>query len=300
MKLRIVVNNFLIVNFKSNKLSLQFGVKMKEQLIQLLKEGDGWLSGEALSRHFGVSRMAIAKHIQSLRQEGYLIEAVTRRGYQLKQAPDEIHLAVIQKEINTTVIGQGEWDLLDETESTNQYAMQKAAEGMPNGSVIIAGKQGSGRATKGKKWFSSPRGIAFSVVLRPNVALHRLDSVKFIGMLAIQDTLKTIAQMDITLQRPNNFIMNHKKMGGVLIETALIANDIDWLVLGIGCNLNAEIEEFPKEMHDNVTSVYNETQHIVVRDLFYQEVIQQLDHYYHLFIHEPAQFDTLCAARITD
>lgn len=273
---------------------------MKEQLIQLLKEGNDWLSGEALSRHFGVSRMAIAKHIQSLRQEGYLIEAVTRRGYQLKQFPDEIHIRAIQKKIHTKVIGQGEWDLLDETESTNQYAMQKAAEGMPAGSIVIAGKQVSGRATKGKKWFSSPRGIAFSVVLRPTVALYRLDSIKYIGMLSVQDTLKKVANISITLQRPNHFSMNHKKMGGVLIETALIANEIDWLVLGIGCNLNAEIEEFPAEMQDTVTSVYNETQHVVVRDLFYQEIIQQLDYYYHLFIHEDAQFDALCASRITE
>lgn len=271
---------------------------MKEQLIQLLKESDTWVSGEALSRHFGVSRMAIAKHIQALRQAGYLIEAITRRGYLLKQAPDPIHLTEIQKKVKTTIIGRGQWCLLDETDSTNEYAMQKAADGLPNGSVIIAGKQVSGRATKGKKWFSSPRGIAFSVLLRPDLPLEKLVDIRYMGMLAVQDTLKKIADLEVTLHQPNQIMANHKKMGGVLVETALIANDIDWAVLGIGCNLNAEMEEFPEEIHDIVTSAYNETKHPIIRDTFYEEIIQRLDYYYDMIMHKPKNFSALCTSRI--
>lgn len=272
---------------------------MKEELIHLLKNGDDWMSGEALSRHFGVSRMAIAKHIQALRQEGYLIEAITRRGYLLKQAPDVINLASIQKNITTHHIGCGEWDLLKETTSTNQYAMQKAAENTPDGSLVIAVRQSSGRATKGKKWFSSPRGITFSVILRPsNLSLDKLTYIKYMGMLAVQDTLKKVANLEVTLQQPNDITINHKKMGGILIETALIANEIDWVVMGIGCNLNAEIEEFPAEIHPIVTSVYNETKHSVARNLFYQEIIQRLDDYYDLILHQEAQFKKICTSRI--
>ena len=270
---------------------------IKTQIIKLLGDHKNWVSGETISQQFGISRAAIGKHINALRKEGYLIQAVTRRGYLLKQAPDTIELKKIQYQSNTQLLGHAQWFLLPETSSTNQEAILKAIAGAPEGSIIIASKQTAGRGTKGKTWFSAPRSIYFSVILRPAFNLEKLPLLINMGMLATQDTLKKVTHLKTTLQQPNDIYINDRKIAGVSIEASIISHEIDWAVLGIGCNLNVEISEFPAQMQPHATSTLHETRQLIERNLFYKILIQQLDYYYYLLSDQTEQFQKIWQSR---
>ncbi|WP_434779109.1 biotin--[acetyl-CoA-carboxylase] ligase [Neisseria sp. Ec49-e6-T10] len=256
----------------------------KEQLIQILSAAKGWISGEDISETLGVSRAAIAKHITTLRKEGYLIDSATRRGYLLKLVPDEIDLEHIKKGINTKIIGQGQWFLLDESLSTNQQAILYAAQGAPEGSIIITKKQICGRGRKGKEWFSSPRSAYFSIILRPNLSSEKIPLLLTMATLAVQKTLSEFEQLKAMIKWPNDVFIHGKKISGSLVETGFIADELEWAVIGIGCNLNTVYAEFPENLQNMITSTLEETGTYFPRNLFYKNIIKWLDYYYQMIL----------------
>lgn len=259
----------------------------KTKLIQILKESNDWISGEDISRMLGVSRVAIAKHMTSLRNDGYLIEAAPRRGYLLKITPDEINIDWIKNSLTTKIIGQKEWILLPETLSTNQEAILHAAQGAAEGTIIMAQKQTNGRGRKGKEWFSAPRSIYFSTVLRPDISPEKQAMLTTMATVAVQKTLIDFTELDATIKWPNDILVHGKKIAGTLVETGLIADKIEWVVIGIGCNMNTERSEFPIEIQDKITSAFEEKKQLISRNHFYQKLIEWLDHYYLLLLDDP-------------
>ena len=252
----------------------------KEQLIHLLKASKDWVSGEDLSRQLGVSRMAVAKHIASLRGEDYLIESAPRRGYLFKLAPDRVDIETIKNTIDTRTIGKGQWLLVKQARSSNQEAQLLAAQGAAHGSIVLVQKQTNGRGRKGKEWFSAPRSACISIVLRPDLPAQKLPLFSVIATLSVQKTLAEFEQLDARIKWPNDVLIHGKKIVGVLVETGFIAEEIEWVVVGIGCNLNVEATEFPEDIRDRVTSTLKESGQYYSRNLFYQRLLQWFDHYY--------------------
>lgn len=255
----------------------------KEQVIESLNTKE-WISGESLSQQLGISRAAIAKHVNSLRHEDYLIESAPRRGYLLKLSPDPIDINLIKKSLKTKIIGKGEWLYLDNTSSTNQEAMIRGAQNIADGSLILAGVQTGGRGRKGKTWFSAPRSVSFSAVLHPNIPSKKLSLLTLIATLSVQKTLKEFVGLDAKIKWPNDVLINQKKLAGILVEASLSAGEIDWVVIGIGCNINTERSEFPPEISQSITSVLEESAKNYSRNVIYKEIISYLDHYYSLLL----------------
>ena len=141
----------------------------KSRVARLLANGQQWISGESISNSLGISRAAVAKHIASLRAEGYLIDALPRRGYLCRIVPDPINLELIKKRLTTRSVGRTAWLYLTEIDSTNQEAVVRASEGLPDGSVVLAERQTMGRGRKGRFWHSLPRSVYLSVVIRPKL-----------------------------------------------------------------------------------------------------------------------------------
>ncbi len=253
----------------------------KEQVLCLLQASNDWVSGENLSRQLGVSRMAIAKHIASLRNEEYLIESAPRRGYLFKLAPDGVDIETIKNALTTRTIGKGAWLFVKQTRSSNQEAQLLAAQGAAHGSIVLAQKQTNGRGRRGKEWFSAPRSACISIILRPDLPAAKLPLFSVIATLSVQKTLSEFEKLDALIKWPNDVLIHGKKMAGVLVETGFIAEEIEWVVVGIGCNLNVEASEFPEQIRDHVTSTFKETGQYYSRNLFYQRLLQWFDHYYH-------------------
>ena len=130
---------------------------MKGEILKLLKETDGYVSGQELCRRFGVSRTAVWKVINQLKEEGYEIEAVRNRGYALKGAGDVLSEAELLSCLKTEWAG-GRTVYFDATDSTNVQAKRLAEAHAPHGTLVVSDRQDGGKGGRGRGWASSPTG----------------------------------------------------------------------------------------------------------------------------------------------
>lgn len=195
--------------------------------------GDG-LSGEALARELGISRVAVAKHIDALRELGYAIESVPRTGYRLVSAPD----ACIPEEV-CPLLADPLWvgcegDL--ETASTNDDAKRLARAGAPAGTLVVAARQTGGRGRLGRTWESPAGGVYASVVLRPALAPAALGPAGLAVSLGVARALEGLG-VPAGLKWPNDVVADGRKLAGVLVEMAAEADTVEWMVAGCGLNV---------------------------------------------------------------
>lgn len=252
----------------------------KDRVTRLLAAEKGWVSGEKMSALLGISRAAVAKCVSALRGEGYLIDAASRRGYFLKITPDQIDLGKIKAGLNSEIIGRGEWVWLPETRSTNQDAVVRAAGGLAEGSVILTDRQLTGRGRKGRSWFSPPRSLCFSVVLRPPWPASRLPWLMIAATAAVHRLLAEAMELPTAIKWPNDVFVNGRKLAGILVETGLSAGEVQWAVVGIGVNVNTLAEEFPKDLAGHITSMLEESGRVFDRNQLYAGILNHFDYFY--------------------
>jgi BirA family biotin operon repressor/biotin-[acetyl-CoA-carboxylase] ligase len=195
--------------------------------------GDG-LSGEALARELGISRVAVAKHIDALRELGYAIEAVPRTGYRLVSAPD----ACIPEEV-CPLLTDPLWAGCEgglETASTNDDAKRLARSGAPAGTLVVAARQTGGRGRLGRTWESPSGGVYVSVVLRPALAPVAMGAAGLAVSLGVACALERLG-VPAGLKWPNDVVADGRKLAGVLVEMAAEADTVEWMVAGCGLNV---------------------------------------------------------------
>lgn len=211
----------------------------KEQILEQLKSNSPkFVSGEALSASLGLSRAAVWKYIQQLRQEDYIIRAAPRKGYRLEQEPDRLDAARLA---NRGII------YYPSVQSTNLVARSLAGENAAEGTVIIAEEQTEGRGRRGRRWIS-PRGkgLWFSLILRPNdTSLAAAAPVTLAVAAALARVLRRETGLKVTLKWPNDLLVEGKKICGILTELKGELDRVEYLILGIGLNVNQSGADFP-------------------------------------------------------
>lgn len=264
----------------------------REQIFDLLRSAGGWCSGEALSRELGMSRAAISKHITILKENGYDIEAAPRRGYHLlsEEAYTE---ASTRHGLHTRTVGQGKWLWLKETASTNQEAIALAASGAPDGSIVVANRQSAGRGRRGREWFTSPGSLAFSVLLRtprsgvpgaagggslpPTLRTGAIPDFLVLVLTAVAEAIRCATGVAGRIKKPNDLLIDGRKCCGILVETGTEVDEVAWLILGIGLNVNALAEDFPPHLREKVTSLRIATGSHVRRAPLLRAILHALD-----------------------
>lgn len=228
---------------------------MKEEILELLRgQGERFVSGQEISRRLGVSRTAVWKAVGQLRSEGYLIESVTKNGYRLRGFPDRLAYGDLAPELRTEVFGRRVVHA-DAVGSTNDRAKRLAAEGAPEGTVVIAEAQTAGRGRVGRAWCSqNRRGVWMSLLLRPAAAL---SAVPFFTLLACAAAAETAAEIapGVRIKWPNDVYLGGKKFCGVLTECGGEVERAEYVVVGIGVNVNEEAEDFPEPLREKATSL---------------------------------------------
>lgn len=229
---------------------------MRDKIIKVILESEGqFISGEELSKRFGVSRAAIWKHIKSLREEGYDIESVNRKGYRLAQKPiDLLTHQNISYELHTKFIGKNiiHFDTID---STNDYAKQIATK-EKEGTVVISEEQTKGKGRLGRNWYSKlGEGIWMSIILKPNMIPYKAPFITLIAGASIAKSLNELG-INTTIKWPNDVIINGKKICGILTELSAEIERINHIVLGIG--INVKTIDFSPEISDIATSLQKE------------------------------------------
>ncbi len=228
---------------------------MKEKIIRVLKESKEYISGQKLCEDFGVSRTAIWKVMKQLKEEGYVIEAISNKGYRILEAPDTIKKPDIEEFLDTTVMGK-EYFYQETIDSTNTKAKQLAEEGLAHGLVVSADMQNGGRGRRGKVW-SSPKGtsISMSVLLKPTIHPSKASMLTLVAGLSMAEACQELIGEDkkVEIKWPNDLVIESKKICGILTEMSSELDYIHYVVIGIGVNVN--IENFPEELGEIATSL---------------------------------------------
>ncbi len=232
---------------------------VKDIILEILRtHQDAWTSGEELSLRLKMSRAAIWKHIAKLRNEGYEIEASTRKGYQLRNAPPLLLPTEIRDGLKTSVWGKREIVYHPETASTNTDAKILATQGAPEGTIVIAERQTGGRGRLGRNWYSPrSRGIYISLIIRPHLSLQEAPILTPLIAVAAAEALAQETGLDVRLKWPNDIMVSGKKMGGILTEIGSEMDEVDFAVIGLG--LNVHRWRFPQDLKGKATSLAFET-----------------------------------------
>lgn len=226
---------------------------MKGEILKLLKETDGYVSGQELCRRFGVSRTAVWKVVNQLKEEGYEIEAVRNRGYALKGAGDVLSEAELLSCLETEWAG-GRTVYFDATDSTNAQAKRLAEAHAPHGTLVVSDRQDGGKGRRGRSWASpSGVGIWMSLILRPEIAPSSASMLTLAAALAVREGIREETGLSPLIKWPNDLVLNGKKICGILTEMSTELMEIQYVITGIGINVNQR--EFPSEIRDTATSL---------------------------------------------
>ncbi len=254
---------------------------MKHKIIDRLHEEDGFISGEKLSEEFGLSRTAIWKHVNALREDGYEIESVTRRGYRLISSPDIINYDEVKGELTASVIGK-KLIHFQSVGSTNDKAKELAVNA-EEGTVIVAEEQTSGKGRLGRSWSSPGRkGIYASIILKPDMEPFNAAKLTLLGAAAVALALEDCG-IESQIKWPNDIIINGKKAAGILTEMSSELGIVNYIILGIGINVNQSVEELPPELVDRATSLMIAAGKAIQRKHLLAQVLNRLDELYAQF-----------------
>lgn len=254
---------------------------MKEKILELLKEHSDYVSGQDICSQLGVSRTAVWKNINVLKNEGYQIDSVNNRGYKLLAEPDVINEKRIQEYLRTKWLAR---NILYEPEmdSTNIQAKRLGENDAPNGTLVVTERQTAGRGRRGKSWVSPNGNCYFSILLKPEILVDRASIITLVSALALAKTIKQITDLDAMIKWPNDVIANGKKLCGILTESSTDLEYINYAVVGIGINTNQT--DFPEEIKGVASSIRLETGKEINRPKLLGSFLNVFETYYEEFL----------------
>lgn len=259
----------------------------KTAILTELRATGGYVSGEQLSRQLGTGRNAVWKQVAALRREGYKIEGATRRGYRLLRAPDRPLPWEVAHGLRTHTLGQ-RVVYLHTTTSTNDVARQLARRGAPEGILVVAGAQTSGRGRRGHSWESpAEQGLWMSLLLRPRLTPAEAPRLTLLTAVAVARAIQSETGLESLVKWPNDIVITDRKAGGILLEMSAESEVIHFLVAGVGLNTNVDMEALPEAVRDTTTSLKRETGRRVAVVPLLQRILAELE----------VRYDALLAGR---
>ena len=168
-----------------------------------------------------------------------------------------------------------------ETDSANLWIKRLAKEGAPEGTLALAEFQSAGRGRLGRSW-EVPEGtsVMMSILLRPKFEPQYAPTLTLVMGMAVAKAVKNLG-FDVSIKWPNDVVVSHKKICGILTEMGVRDGKIDYAVIGVGINVN--IREFPEEMADKATSLYLESGKEFDRSQIPGLVMEAFEEYYEKF-----------------
>lgn len=251
---------------------------MKTEILTLLRGNGDYISGQELCNRFGVSRTAVWKVMNQLKEEGYIIEAVQNKGYKLKENPDVLSRSELESRICNRWAGR-EIYFYEETGSTNTDAKRLGEEGASHGTVVVADKQNAGRGRRGRIW-ESPAGkdIYFTILLRPGFEPSKSAGLTLVMALSVAQAIEMECGLEAGIKWPNDVVVNGKKVCGILTEMTLETDYIQHVVIGVGINVNLEV--MSEEIEKTATSLWLESGRKTARAGLLQEVLRAFEENY--------------------
>ena len=247
-----------------------------------------YLSGQDLSDVLKISRVAVWKHIKSIKELGYKIEVKQKLGYKLTTNTKKLLPWEVIAQLETKKIGKKAY-YFDEIDSTQNYAINLANSKNENGSIVIAERQTHGKGRQERKWESPTGGIWFSVIIQPKLSSSALSLVPISVAVALFTAIKKTTKIETELKWPNDIMIESKKVAGIIIDATIESNIVEHIVIGIGINFDIDVKKTQKTLSKSsnyygITSIVkhdkNNTKRIELLQMFLTElekIIQQLE-----------------------
>lgn len=181
---------------------------------------------------------------------------------------------IIRAGLSTRVFGRN-LVLLQQTTSTNDVAMQLAAKGVPEGTVVVAEEQTAGRGRMGRRWLAPPgTSLLCSIVFRPPFGAAQANRLGMVCALAAAEAVEQVARLRVGLKWPNDLVVEEqcdpsgsgrwRKLAGLLAETGVVGERVRFVVVGLGINVNVPAEQL-SGLAPDATSILAQTGHQVSR-----------------------------------
>ncbi len=229
---------------------------LEQRMVALLRDSTGLIvSGADLASRLNVSRTAVWKQVNRLRAKGYIIEALSSRGYRFHASPDVFSPVELTSGLATQRIGR-HIQCAVETDSTNLHAYRWAEEGAEEGAVVVADSQTAGKGRLGRSW-ESPAGVNLycSVILRPAILPVEATQITFLSAVAVVRTIEAVTGLIPQIKWPNDILVHGKKVAGLLNEMSAETDGVRFVIVGIGININMRSDQFPGDLRYPATSL---------------------------------------------
>ena len=245
------------------------------------------ISGPRIAREIGVTRHAVWRWVEKLRSLGVAVKGHTGAGYRVEQAPDVLVPGLLNPRLRGTIFHHNLYHFF-KAGSTSDIAIDLGHQGAPHGTVVIAEEQTAARGRmRGRSWHSEKAsGIYVSVLLRPSLAPASAAMLTLVAGLATREAVAQQTGLAPDIRWPNDLLLNGRKFTGILTEMHAVPDRIEFVVIGIGVNVNHEW--FPEELEPLATSLRIETGRTHSRLEVLVRLLLELERYYNRFMADGA------------
>ena len=202
----------------------------KKIILSLLRDSNETVSGQKMSIKLGISRVAVWKHIKALQELGYAISS-TSSGYKLEKEKNHLYSWEFEN-------SHDNYQTFKKLSSTMDKAREEVEKGCKTYTTIIAETQSAGRGRADRTWKSDEGGLYFTSILRPELPSAYLYIYTFAASIVLKRSIFQLYHVQSELKWPNDILHNGKKLAGILTESNIRGDRINWLNLGIGVNVN--------------------------------------------------------------
>ena len=255
--------------------------KSRQHILKRLSTTSKPVSGDVLAQELNISRAAIWKHIDALRKQGADIQSHAGQGYQL--CSDFFNAVTLQAQcVDHRCIGKNiqYFDCLD---SSNREAMRQAEAGAKEGSVIIAEQQSAGRGRLGRTWHTVGDSLALSIILRPPLSPEQVPQLSLLTAVALQQALSQYCD-DIRIKWPNDLLIHGAKVSGILTEMRAEPGLVHAVIVGIGINIKAPQQGWPKDIVQTVTALQSHHKNTISRLQCASSILKSMDQWYATYL----------------
>jgi BirA family transcriptional regulator, biotin operon repressor / biotin---[acetyl-CoA-carboxylase] ligase len=259
--------------------------KNSSRILSILRDSGRYVSGQDISEELGISRTAVWKNVNKLRETGYTIEAVSNRGYRLLEGIDLPTADEIGRLCRASFFGR-EVIYMKTVDSTNNLALMLAAQGADHGTLVTADRQTAGRGRRGREWYS-PAGsnLYMSLILRPPVSPAEASQIPILSVIASLRALRiAVPELQFRVKWPNDVYCGGRKLSGTLCEMKAEMDRVEYVIVGIGMNVNTDPSDH--DIPDTATSLLMETGFRYPRSELASRILEELEAVYEQWLED--------------
>ena len=255
--------------------------RLADEVLLVIRRRPGhFFNASRLAGRFKTSEAEIKEALRSIQSWGYRLQSGAGGKVRFVAAPDKLTATEISYGLKTAFIGNV-IHAYGKVKSTNDVARELAESGAAEGTIVTAEEQTRGRGRLGRHWHSpAASGIYVSIILRPRFSPEKAPGISIMSALALAQALEGYAPGRLKIKWPNDVLLAGKKVAGILTELSAERRKIDYLVVGVGINVNQKAADFPENIRASATSVRRAIKKKVPRVAFLQEMLHNFEKEY--------------------